>query len=146
MPSWCIGCSRRALLLESCYEVRFGNKAVGKVQLLREGLYVRIICRCVMPDDEIYRLFIVQGDKRESLGVLVPEGDGLILNKRIPAKRFGGGVPAFTVSSGCGTQMGEFVPICPEEPFLYIHRLKSSFLQSENGKIGIRIERNPEAG
>ena len=116
------------------------------MQLLREGLYVRIICRCVMPDDEIYRLFIVQGDKRENLGVLVPEGDGLILNKRIPAKRFGGGVPAFTVSSGCGTQMGEFVPICPEEPFLYIHRLKSSFLQSENGKIGIRIERNPEAG
>ena len=132
--------------METCYEVRFGNKAVGKVQLLREGLYVRIICRCVMPDDEIYRLFIVQGDKRESLGVLVPEGDGLILNKRIPAKRFSDGDSAFVVSTGAGSSTGEFIPICPEEPFLYIHRLKTAFLESENGKIGIRIQKNPEAG
>ena len=131
--------------METCYEVRFGNKSVGKVQLLREGLYIHVICRCMMPGREIFRLYIIQEDRRESLGVLVPEGDGLILNKRIPAKRFAGGVPAFTVSTGSGTQMGEFVPISPEEPFLYIHRLKSSFLETENGKIGIRIEKNPEA-
>ena len=130
--------------METCYEVRFGNEAVGKVQMMPEGLYVRIICRCVVPGPEIYRLFVQQGDTRQNLGVLIPEGDGLVLNKRIPVKRFGSGVPAFVVSSGRGTQTGEFVPICPEEPFLYIHRLKSSFLESEHGKVGIRVKKDPE--
>ena len=132
--------------METCYEVQFGNETVGKVQLRREGLYLRITCRCVVPGKEIYRLFVQQGNTRESLGVLVPEGDGLVLNKRIPAKRFAEGIPTFLVSSGSGSRTGEFVPIWPEEPFLYIHRLKTAFLESEYGKVGIRIEKNPEAG
>ena len=132
--------------METCYEVCYGNEAIGKVQLRKEGLYYRVICRCVVPGKEIYRLFVQQGSRRESLGVLVPEGDGLVLNKRIPAKRFLDGASAFVVSTGAGSSTGEFIPICPEEPFLYIHRLKTAFLDSENGKIGIRIKKNPEAG
>ena len=132
--------------METFYEVHSGKQAVGKVQLLREGLYIRIICRCRMPGGEIYRLFVQQDNTRDSLGVLVPEGDGLYLNKRIPAKRFIDGNLDFFVSSAAGVKSSEFIPICPEEPFLYIHRLKSSFLQSEHGKVGIRIEKSPEAG
>ena len=131
--------------METCYEVCYGNETVGKVQLRKEGLYYRVICRCMVPGKEIYRLFVQQGSRRESLGVLVPEDDGLVLNKRIPVKRFSDGTFAFVVSTGAGSCTGEFVPICPEEPFLYIHRLKTAFLESENGRIGIRIIKKPEA-
>lgn len=131
--------------MENCYEVYFGSELAGKVQLLRQGLYYRVICRCRISGDQVYRLYAVLKDKRENLGVLVPEGDSFFLDKKIPVKRIGEGIPRFSVSSGEVSQRGKFVPICPEEPFLYIDRLKNAFLQSEHGKIGIRTEEKPEA-
>jgi len=130
--------------LDDQFEVHYGNRAVGKVQLLRQGLYMRVICRCTVPGDQVLRLYAVWGDRRENLGVVVPDGDGFLLDKKIPAKRIGNGTVKFVLSSGGGTRQGKFVPICPEEPFLYIDRLKNAFLQSEHGKIGIRTEEYPE--
>ena len=131
--------------MEGCYEVYFGREAAGKVQLLRQGLYYRVICRCKIPTDNVCRLYAVMGDKRENIGVLIPDGEGLLLDRKIPAKRFSDTVVQFAVSSGAGSKEGKFVPICPEEPFLYIDRLKNAFLASEHGKIGIRTEEHPEA-
>ena len=115
------------------------------MQIQRQGLYLRLICRCAIPSDQVYRLYGVFASKRENMGVLVPEGDSFSLDRRIPAKRFGEETPRFEVSSGQQVLPGEFIPICPEEPFFYIDRLKNAFLQKENGKIGIRTEKHPEA-
>ena len=133
------------LYLENCYEVHLGREAAGKVQLLRQGLYYRVICRCSIPGEQICRLFAIVGDRRENIGVMVPEGDGFVLDKQIPAKRLEGEPLRFTISSGATQCAGEFVPISPEEPFLYIDRLKTAFLSSEHGKIGIIAEKRPEA-
>ena len=132
-------------LLEGCYEVFFGNRVAGKVQVMRQGLYYHLICRCRIPSDQVYRLYGIGGSIRENLGVLVPEGDSFLLDKKIPAKRLEGELLRFEVSSGQPIRSGEFIPICPEEPFLYIDRLKTAFLQTEHGKVGIRIEKSPEA-
>lgn len=131
--------------MEGCYEVYLGKDLAGKVQIIQEGLYCRIICRCQADTDQIYRLYAVSDKQKENLGVLIPDGDGLLLNKRVPLKRFGHGIPEFEISSGTAVQRDDFIPISPEEPFLYIHRLKDSFLQSKNGRIGIRGPKNPEA-
>ncbi len=130
--------------MDGFFEVYQGNRIAGKVQLIPQGLYVRVICRCRIEGGQVYRLFAVSGDHRENLGVPVPEGDGFLLDKRIPAKRLAEGV-RFLLSAGAGELNGKFVPICPEEPFLYIDRLKTAFLESEQGKIGIRIQQHPEA-
>ena len=131
--------------MEQCYEVTYGNDAVGKVQVISQGLYCRIICRCRGSYAQVLRLFADEQGNRDNLGVLIPEGEGLLLDKKIPAKRLGSGNLRFYLSSG-GCDGGRFVPICPEEPFLYISRLKNAFLESEQGKIGIRIKEHPEAG
>ena len=134
-----------AFCLEGYYEVYLGNHAAGKVQILRQGLYCRVICRCRIDSDQVYRLYAVSEDSRENLGVVVPEGDGFLLDRKIPVKRLGNGKLRFVLSCGVGGLPGKFVPISPEEPFFYIDRLKTAFLQSERGKVGIRIEENPEA-
>lgn len=131
--------------LEGCYEVFFGNRVAGKVQVMRQGLYYHLLCRCRIPSDQVYRLYGIGGSIRENLGVLVPEGDGFVLDKKIPVKHLGTEKLRFEVSSGLPAYSGEFVPICPEEPFLYIDRLKTAFLQTEHGKVGIRTEKRPEA-
>ena len=131
--------------MSGCYEVTFGNKTVGKVQVLQQGLYVRVICRCMIPGDQICKLYAVFDDKKENLGVLIPEGSGFLLDKRIPAKRLQKGDIRFVLSAG--TQLprsGEFIPIYPEEPFRYIDRLKTAFLETQHGKVGIWTQNHPE--
>lgn len=124
--------------MNEVYEVYYGGTPAGKIQLLRQGLYVRLICRCQLPTQEVCRLFVDFGDRRESLGVVVPEGDGFLLDKKIPAKRLREGSLRFVLSAGGGKKQGGYDPIWPEEPYWYIHRLKNAFLQSEHGKVGCR--------
>ena len=132
--------------MDQYYEVYDGSAVVGKVQLTVQGLYYHIMCRCFIPDDRILHLFVVTDNLEEGIGVLVPENDGVVLNKKIPIKRIGRGALRFYVSTGKSKHRGRFAVISPEEPFLYIDRLNTAFLQSEHGKIGIRLEENPEAG
>ena len=130
--------------MEGSFEVRQGGRVAGKVQVIAQGLYVRIICRCQIEGSQVYRLFAISGSHQENLGVLVPDGDGFLLDKRIPAKRLGQGI-SFYLSAGSGHTEGKFIPICPEEPFAYIDRLKTAFLESQGEIIGVRIKNYPEA-
>ena len=131
--------------MEGEYLVAYQGKTVGKVQVIQQGLYYRVICRCQVPQSPILRLYGVWEDKRENLGVVLPAEKGAALDKKILAKRFGQGQVQFQLCQGAGNLAGRFVPISPEEPFEYIERLKTSFLESRQGKIGIRIYEPPEA-
>lgn len=131
--------------MEEQYEVYLASKSAGKVQLIRQGLYCRVICRCQFSAEGVYRLYVQRDNGQENLGVVVPDGDGFYLDRKIPVKRIGEGPLRFVLSSGMPLASGTFYPISPEEPFLYIDRLKNAFLDSENGKIGIRIKESPEA-
>jgi len=130
--------------LDGFYEVTFGNTVVGKCEVRSQGLYCRIICRYRIPGDPICHLYAVTEAGRENLGVPVPEGDGFLLDRKIPVKRIGQGDIRFALSAGAGTLTGTFVPIRPEEPFLYIERLQNAFLELSQGQVGIRIQ-NPRS-
>lgn len=130
--------------MEGIYEVQDGNTAVGKVQLIRQGLYYRVICRCHLSDDLVRRLYAVHDSGRENLGVLVPEEDGIVLDRKIPVKRLHGNAMRFMLSTGGNKTEGKLVAVCPEEPFQYIDRLQNAFLETENGKVSIRLAETPE--
>jgi len=127
------------LSLEGTYEVYLGAEAVGNVTVTREGLYYRFVCSCRLSGD-VCKLQITCGGKEESLGTLVPSGQYFCLNTRIPIKRFGNGQPHFLVSPNRPVMAGKFVPICPEEPFAYLERLKDAYLECRNGQIGIVLK------
>ena len=142
-PSECVNLAQGVRGLEGFYQVYYGREPVGKAELTRQGLYIRIICRCCLPGQQIYRLYATSGAERMNLGVLIPREDGGYLERKIPAKNLPQGTLRFVISAGL--RQGQYVPISPEEPFCYIDRLKNAFLDSENGRIGVRIETNPEA-
>ena len=121
------------------YEVCFGKKPCGKVQVERQGLYYRFFCRCQLGTEVMCRLTVSCGGKQEDLGILVPVGDGFGLDTRIPAKRLGKGTPEFSLRAKQGSAEGTFVPIYPEEPFSYLSRLKESYLVYKNGQAGILV-------
>ena len=99
--------------MDENYAVMYRNEQVGKLQMQRQGLYCRMQCRCQLPGDDIYRLKMVQGKDSTHIGVLVPEGDGFLLDKRIPAKRIPAGELHFVVR-------GSREPEEPEEPVIDI--------------------------
>ena len=126
------------MLLE--YEVSFGKEQVGKVQVCREGLYYRFCCRCRLSGDVVCRLAVRCGEKEENLGVLVPMGTGFGLEKRVPVKHLGEGEMEFYLMPRHTGASGKFIPICPEEPFAYLARLKDAFLTRQNGQTGVIIK------
>lgn len=123
--------------MEGNYGVYFGNQLAGKVQVQRQGLYYRFICRCRLSGDVVCRLRVTCGDRRESLGVVVPMDGGFGLDTRLPVKRLGEGEMAFTLVPKHEVPEGTFVPIYPEEPFAYIERLKEGFLAKKGTQVGV---------
>lgn len=139
-PPYGIGCSKGALYLEGNYGVYFGNQLAGKVQVLRQRLYYRFICRCKLSGDVVCRLGVTCGENHESLGVVVPMDGGFGLDTRLPIKRLGQGKMEFYLIPKHEVAAGKFVPIYPEEPFAYIARLKEGFLARQDGQVGVLIK------
>lgn len=122
--------------MEGSYGVYFGKQLCGKVQVLRQGLYYRFVCRCRLSGDVVCRLRACFPDREENLGILVPMDGGFGLSTMLPVKRFTGTCSGFRIVPRQEEKKGTFVPIYPEEPFAYIERLKNAFLAIQNGQIG----------
>ena len=121
------------------YEVFQNGKVVGKVEVVREGLYCRFSCHCKPADRDMIRLWMICGEKETDLGLCVPMDGGFGTEKRIPAKLCGVGEPTFCLRHKDDTRRGKFVPLSPEEPFQYLHRLETAFLERRGTQLGIVI-------
>lgn len=133
-----------AFFLEGCYDVYFGNRKTGQVQVIRQGLYYRFLCRCEISGDVICRLYVTCGENREDLGILIPRENGFGMDTKIPIKKLGNGRLHFALMAKHEKQQGRFIPIYPEEPFRYLSRLKESFLEYRNGQMGITVTAGTE--
>ena len=121
------------------YPILKGEQQLGKVQLLKEGLYYRLCCRCRSPGDQMYRLTVTAGEKQENLGILAPMGDGFGLDRKIPVSHMGEGPMVFSVAPAHGPVAGRFVPLSPSEPFSYLDRLKDAYLTKRDGQPGLML-------
>ena len=121
------------------YEVFEDEKMVGTVEAVREGLYIRFYCRCKPSDRDMIRLWMICGEKETDLGLCVPMDGGFGTEKRIPAKQCGDGALHFCLRHKDDTLRGKFIPLSPEEPFQYIHRLETAFLEKRGTRLGIVI-------
>lgn len=122
------------------YDLFLGEQAVGKVQVAREGLYYRFLARCTLTGAVVCRGVVICGEVQENLGVFVPVSPGEFgFDTRLPVKRFHDGKPKFLALPRHEDVKGNFIPISPEEPFRYLHRLRDSYMAVCNGQAGIVI-------
>ena len=125
--------------MDGCYEVFQDDRAVGTVRVAREGLYFRFSCRCAPGTGEMVRLWMRCGEKETDLGLCVPMDGAFGTEKRIPARQCGAGKPAFFLRHKDDTLKGKFIPLSPEEPFQYIHRLENAHLERRGSQMGICV-------
>ena len=124
--------------MERYYAVTWQGAPCGKVAVKRQGLYIQINGNCILDHNDIYRLMLYCGDFQKNLGILMPTQSNFTVATKIPSKQLPEGEWIFRIQSKHQSQTSCFMPICPEEPFAYISRLKDSFLISQNGQLGIQ--------
>lgn len=130
--------------MEGTYELRQGSSPAGTVCVRRQGLYYQFSCRCRLAGTQMYRLMVTCGDKTEDLGLCVPMDGQFGLEKRIPCKRLGEGVPEFRLLPRLEKSRGQFVAVYPDEPFSYMARLKDAFLAYQAGQMGIVLKQEKD--
>lgn len=121
------------------YDVCYGTLSVGKVEVIREGLYYRFICGCDRCGEEMLRLFVQQGEERLDLGIGIPTGERLNWDTRIAAKNLGDGKLRFYLSTHPKTKDTQFIPVHVCAPFPAIALLEEARFRVENGQPGIVI-------
>ncbi len=67
------------------YHVTFNDENVGTVTVERQGLYFVISCRCRRIAG-VLRLVLQREKERVPIGVCIPEGSGMGICRRLPAK------------------------------------------------------------
>ena len=119
------------------YPILRGGETIGQASVEKKGLYYYFSCRCSLSGEVIYRLVASCGEKRENLGVPVPEGETFVLNTRIPVNKLGQGTVTIQAVPKHGSLDGKFIPISPDEPFEYLRQLEKAVFEKRNGQPGI---------
>lgn len=122
------------------YDIFLGQDSIGKAQVTKEGLYYRISCRCRLSGEVVYKVVASCGDRKEDLGVLVPQSGAFVLTKRLPMKQLGQGQLQFKAVPRHVAPDGKFIPISADEPFAYLSRLENAFMQRRDGQQGVVIQ------
>ena len=125
------------------YEVKLGERTMGTVTVSKEGLYYRFSCRCSLTGEVMHRLWLLCDGRELDLGLCVPMGDGFGAEKKLPVKQCSG-TPRFLLRPKRTEVKDNFIPLSPEEPFRYLHRLQDAFLERQGGQLGIVIKALPD--
>ena len=118
------------------YQIWQNDRMAGTVRVERMGLYYHFSCRCRSESGQI-RLWMRRGEQEMDLGLCVPMDGEFGTEKRLPVKDCGEGEPGFFLRSPHVRQ--RFIPLAPEEPFRYIHRLENAYLEQRGNTLGIVI-------
>lgn len=152
-----------------CLPICYQGKTVGSLQIVQDGLYIQFLASIQpQPCDGILRLWAAGKGELFYLGIPVPDGEQMRLNRRVAAAHiidsdwthgllaekvpdwqpFSGIVAGYHVRDGIrrtvadGTEIG--IVFDPEQPFdalLLLPRLRAKCM---NGKLWLVLQRLPD--
>ena len=119
------------------FEIFYHDRVVGTADVKTEGLYYRIVCHCVPPDESVYRICVSDGLNTRNLGICVPEGNTFFLTARIPVKYLKEKMRFELMAS---KQEQEKISVSTDEPFNALDHLETARFQIVNGQPEILID------
>ena len=117
------------------YDIFADTQVVGQAEVIKEGLYYRFTCKCTLPDGEIYRIVVNDGNNARDLGICVPTGERFGLVCRVPVKYLPGSDLRFALMPKYS--YATVASVATNEPFAALDRLDSAHLQVTEGKVEI---------
>ena len=122
--------------MEGKWNVYYEDRLAGSCELVRQGLYYKILCRCDRVTDGICRLTLRCGDSAVDLGVLVPVGDGYGLERWVPVKHLPEGELRFCIRATERKRGDKFIPVRSDEPFAHLALLDCARFARREGEVG----------
>ncbi len=104
--------------------------AFGNAEMVREGLYYRIRVCCPEP----VRVQFCGEKGVQNLGICVPAESGFVIETRIPIKRVGEGAVSFRLEQ----EMGQFIEVFRDKPFVPLENLRNCVFCVYNGQAGVQ--------
>ena len=122
-------------------EIYWEDRAIGTVNMDKEGLYYRISCACKPEHEGRYHIVICSEAACIDLGLCVPNGNTYTLVTRIPIKRLKGNTLRFTLQN-TGKKAVDIccIPVSADSPFPFLHKLKASRFLYKSGMPTIIID------
>ena len=126
--------------MDGTYPILLGTEEVGQAEVVSTGLYYQFYCRCRIASEVIHRIVVQTGERKENLGILMPDADSFSLQAKIPKSHFAAQEPVFCMMPKHPPLDKNWLPLSPEEPFSYIQDLKRAYLvkQGEQRYLGFR--------
>ena len=118
------------------YDIISNGEQIGYVNVEKEGLYYKFVCKCTFHDQNVHRVVVSDGESVLKLGICVPDGDKFTLLSRVPVKYLKGKNLRFWVESNCSS----CIPVSSGKPFAQLDKLETARLQITNGQPSIIID------
>lgn len=125
------------ICLKMNYSVKFRDKSVGTVAITAQGLYYCISASCDLDHNQMYELIMCKENGILNLGVLLPEGKSLILEKKLPVKAFGLDDISFVIAVRDENDLSSFVVVEEETPFAHIQKLEKAVMVRKGEERGV---------
>lgn len=136
---------RGLVYLEGNYDVYYGDSVAGNVSIDREGLYYRIVFLTGKLFPGFLRLMLSSGEETINLGICIPRGNQLYLEKKIAAKTFPKGNIQFLLSNGELSKSENFIPLMEDRPITMLSKLIHGKFTVRNGVPGVLMEDSSDA-
>lgn len=127
--------------MEGIYDIYCGGTNVGTAKVRKEGLYYCFDCECCLDKKGLFKICLSNADETIMLGTPIPQGQTFRLHTKLPVKRFLTQEPRFFIADKQEGNVGLFIPVHPDAPFLHLKDLKNAVFCIQNGKKGIVIRK-----
>ena len=122
------------------FEIFYEDTVVGSAEIKREGLYYKMRCICIPPNDGIHKITVSDGVTVRDLGICVPLNGKFTVTARLPIKCFQSDRLRFTLIPK--TKAG--IAISDGAPFAQLDKLEAARLVFSDGQPEIVIDSVPD--
>ena len=123
--------------MEVEYPIERNGASVGTIRIIKEGMFLKILCRCDIDYEEDLHIQIIGANKTIDLGLCVPGKFGVELATRLLLRD----LPESAIKIQLSKQeKDEFYPVSPQRPFDGLQMLRTGRFQLRNSVAGIVVK------
>lgn len=122
--------------MEVEYPIERNGVSVGTTRIIKEGMFLKILCRCDIDYEEGLYIQIIGADKTIDLGLCVPGKFGVELVSRVLIRDLPGSAIKIQLSK---REKDEFYPVSSLSHFNGLQMLRVGRFQVRNSVAGIVV-------
>ena len=119
------------------FKLIYNHTEVGRVLIMRQGLYYNIKCIIQKPSVDRPHLIAISENGDIDLGICVQTAMGFSLERLLPIKYVGTSLFQFYILPDCGNTVAN---ISEDAPFLFVERLGNAVLRRNGENIEIALK------